>query len=348
MASRFPPAAAGVLMAIGGAEDKLGDKAVLARFVQLAGGSSARLLVVSTASSLSDEITDLYRTVFGELGVTRIDALRPRTREQAEQPAVVAAVERASGIFLTGGNQLRLAMVVGGTAMGRALTEAYLRGAVVAGTSAGASALAEHMVSFGRPGETPRQRMGQLAGGLGLLPGVVVDQHFGQRNRIGRLLAMVAQSPALLGVGVDEDTAAVIGGDGVLEVIGRGAVTVVDGSNVVSDAYEVRQHRPVLVSGAVLHALPPGYRFDLTERKLLPRLTAIEEGPRRPPRSPRRLAQAIAAEGAEDRAPRRGRRRRLRGGVKSEAGTPGADGHTEPSGSPPVDSHPAAGEEASR
>src|SRR6266540_727521 len=312
MASRFPPAAAGVLMAIGGAEDKLGDKAVLARFVQLAGGSSARLLVVSTASSLSDEITDLYRTVFGELGVTRIDALRPRTREQAEQPAVVAAVERASGIFLTGGNQLRLAMVVGGTAMGRALTEAYLRGAVVAGTSAGASALAEHMVSFGRPGETPRQRMGQL------------------------------------GVGVDEDTAAVIGGDGVLEVIGRGAVTVVDGSNVVSDAYEVRQHRPVLVSGAVLHALPPGYRFDLTERKLLPRLTAIEEGPRRPPRSPRRLAQAIAAEGAEDRAPRRGRRRRLRGGVKSEAGTPGADGHTEPSGSPPVDSHPAAGEEASR
>src|SRR6266511_2298238 len=217
-------------------------------------------------------------------------------------PPAAAGVLMASGIFLTGGNQLRLAMVVGGTAMGRALTEAYLRGAVVAGTSAGASALAEHMVSFGRPGETPRQRMGQLAGGLGLLPGVVVDQHFGQRNRIGRLLAMVAQSPALLGVGVDEDTAAVIGGDGVLEVIGRGAVTVVDGSNVVSDAYEVRQHRPVLVSGAVLHALPPGYRFDLTERKLLPRLTAIEEGPRRPPRSPRRLAQAIAAEGAQDRA----------------------------------------------
>src|SRR6266545_4667704 len=290
MASRFPPAAAGVLMAIGGAEDKLGDKAVLARFVQLAGGSSARLLVVSTASSLSDEITDLYRTVFGELGVTRIDALRPRTREQAEQPAVVAAVERASGIFLTGGNQLRLAMV----------------------------------------------------------PGVVVDQHFGQRNRIGRLLAMVAQSPALLGVGVDEDTAAVIGGDGVLEVIGRGAVTVVDGSNVVSDAYEVRQHRPVLVSGAVLHSLPAGYRFDLTERKLLPRLTALEEGPRQQPRSPRRLAQAIAAEGAEDRAPRRGRRRRSRGGLESEAGTQLSDGHAEPSGSLPVDSHPPAGEEASR
>jgi cyanophycinase len=293
-------------MAIGGAEDKLGDKAVLARFVRLAGGGSARVLIVSTASSLGDEITDLYRTVFTELGVAEIDALRPRTREQAEQPATAAAVERASGIFLTGGNQLRLAMVVGGTAMGHALTEAYAHGAVVAGTSAGASALADHMVSFGRPGETPRQRMGQLSKGLGLLPGVVVDQHFGERNRIGRLLAMVAQSPALLGVGVDENTAAVIGGDGVLEVIGRGAVTVVDGSNVVSDAYEVHQHRPVLVSGAVLHALPAGYRFDLAARKLLPRPATLDldEHPRR---SPRRLAKAIAAEGAEDRTPRRRR-----------------------------------------
>ena len=310
MASRFPPPAAGVLMAIGGAEDKLGDKAVLARFVELAGGSSARVLIVSTASSLSDEISDLYRTVFAGLGVAEIEAVRPRTREQAEQPAAAAAVERASGVFLTGGNQLRLAMVVGGTAMGRALTKAYAGGAVVAGTSAGASALAEHMVSFGRPGETPRQRMGQLSNGLGLLPGVVIDQHFGQRNRIGRLLAMVAQSPALLGVGIDEDTAAVIGGDGVLLVIGRGAVTVVDGSNVVSDAYEVHQHRPVLVSGAVLHALPPGSRFDLAERKLLPRLTALGPGDQRQRRSPRRLAQAIATEGAADGPHRRRGRRR--------------------------------------
>jgi cyanophycinase len=305
MASRVPAPAAGVLMAIGGAEDKLGDKAVLARFVELAGGASARVLIVSTASSLSGEIADLYRTVFGELGVTTIEAIRPRTREQAEQQAAAAAVGRATGIFLTGGNQLRLAMVVAGTAMGRALAEAHRRGAVVAGTSAGASALAEHMVSFGRPGETPRQRMGQLSSGLGLLPGVVVDQHFGQRNRIGRLLAMVAQSPALLGVGIDEDTAAVVGGDGVLEVIGRGAVTVVDGSNVVSDAYEVRQHRPVLVSGAVLHALPPGSRFDLAGRRLLPRLTTLEPGEARRRRSQRRLAQAIAAEGAADRPPRR-------------------------------------------
>jgi cyanophycinase len=288
MATGFLGSAAGVLMAIGGAEDKLGDKAILARFVEFAGGRDARIVVVSSASSKGEEITDLYRAIFTELGAAEVQSLKALTREQAERPEAAAAIAQASGVFLTGGNQLRLAMVVADTGAGRALTEAYARGAVVAGTSAGASALAEHMVAFGRPGETPRQRMGQLSAGLGLLPGVVIDQHFGQRNRIGRLLSLVAQSPGLLGVGVDEDTAAVIGPDSVLEVMGRGAVTVVDGSNVVSDAYEVHQHRPILVSGAVLHSLPPGYRFDLAKRILLPRLKALGGGAgrqrRRPPR----------------------------------------------------------------
>jgi cyanophycinase len=288
MATGFLGSAAGVLMAIGGAEDKLGDKAILARFVELAGGRDARIVVVSSASSKGEEITDLYRAIFTELGAAEVESLKALTREQAERPEAAAAIAQASGVFLTGGNQLRLAMVVADTGAGRALTEAYARGAVVAGTSAGASALAEHMVAFGRPGETPRQRMGQLSAGLGLLPGVVIDQHFGQRNRIGRLLSLVAQSPGLLGVGVDEDTAAVIGPDSVLEVMGRGAVTVVDGSNVVSDAYEVRQHRPILVSGAVLHSLPPGYRFDLAKRTLLPRLKALGGGAGRRRRPPRR------------------------------------------------------------
>jgi cyanophycinase len=290
MATGFLGSAAGVLMAIGGAEDKLGDKAILARFVALAGGPDARIVVVSSASSEGEQVTDRYRAIFTELGAAEVASLHALTREQAERPEAAAAIGRASGVFLTGGNQLRLAMVVADTAAGRALAEVYASGAVVAGTSAGASALAEHMVAFGRPGETPRQRMGQLSAGLGLLPGVVIDQHFGQRNRIGRLLALVAQSPGLLGVGVDEDTAAVIGPDGVLEVMGRGAVTVVDGSGVVSDAYEVRQHRPILVSGAVLHSLPPGYRFDLAKRTLLPRLTALGGSGRPRRRPPRRVA----------------------------------------------------------
>jgi len=190
---------------------------------------------------------------------------------------------------MTGGNQLRLSMVVAGTRLGAALLDAHRRGVVVGGTSAGASALSSHMVAFGGPGEVPKQRLAHMAAGLGLLPGAVIDQHFTQRNRLGRLLLLVAESPSQLGIGIDEDTAAVVTPDGVLEVLGKGTVTVVDGARAQSDAFEVRARRPVLVSGVVLHALPPGYRFDLAARVLLPRLQAVPgAGRRRAAPRPRR------------------------------------------------------------
>ena len=122
------------------------------------------------------------------------------------------------------------------------------------------------MVAFGASGGTPKQRMAQIAAGLGLLPGVIVDQHFQQRNRLGRLLALIAQNPSLLGMGIDEDTAGVIGPDHVMEVIGRRSITVVDGSGSETDAWEVRGHRPMMISNVVLHSLPAGYRFDLRRR----------------------------------------------------------------------------------
>jgi cyanophycinase len=269
---------AGVLMAIGGAEDKLGNRAILSRFVQLAGGDRARVVVLASASSLGEEITGLYEQVFTELGAAEVRSLRPRTREEAEAAGPAGAVAGATGVFMTGGNQLRLSMVVAGTRLGAALLDTHRRGAVVGGTSAGASALSSHMVAFGGPGEIPKQRLAHMAAGLGLLPGAVIDQHFTQRGRIGRLLLLVAESPSQLGIGIDEDTAAVIAPDGVLEVLGKGTVTVVDGTRAQSDAFEVRARRPVLVSGAVLHALPPGYRFDLGARALLPRLQAIGPG----------------------------------------------------------------------
>jgi cyanophycinase len=216
--------------------------------------------------------------VFAELGAAEVRSLRPRTREEAEAAGPAEEVTRATGVFMTGGNQLRLSMVVAGTRLGAALLDAHRRGAVVGGTSAGASALSAHMVAFGGPGEVPKQRLAHMAAGLGLLPGAVIDQHFTQRGRMGRLLLLVAESPSQLGIGVDEDTAAVITPDGVLEVLGKGTVTVVDGTRAQSDAFEVRARRPVLVSGVVLHALPPGYRFDLGARVLLPRLQAIGAG----------------------------------------------------------------------
>jgi cyanophycinase len=134
------------------------------------------------------------------------------------------------------------------------------------------------MIAFGASGATPKHRMAQIAAGLGLLPGVIVDQHFQQRNRLGRLLSLIAQNPSLLGLGVDEDTAGVVGPDSIMEVIGRGSVTVVDGAASETDAWEIRGHRPLMISGVVLHSLPAGYRFDLRRRTRVatPHLTSIQ------------------------------------------------------------------------
>jgi cyanophycinase len=136
------------------------------------------------------------------------------------------------------------------------------------------------MIAFGASGLTPKQRMAQISAGLGLLPGVIIDQHFQQRNRLGRLLTLVAQNPSLLGIGIDEDTAGIVTPDMVLEVIGRGSVTIVDGTAAETDAWEVSGHRPLMISNVVMHSLPAGYRFDLRRRVRMatPALRAISGG----------------------------------------------------------------------
>jgi cyanophycinase len=269
--------AGGPVMVIGGAEDKFRDKQILARFAKLAGGPEGHVVVISTASSLGEEATDRYRALFAELGIVRVTGLRPEEREEADDPAVTGPLRDATGVFLTGGNQSRLTQVVGGTRLGDGIANAHDRGAVLAGTSAGASAMASHMVAFGQSGSTPKNRMVQLSAGLGILQGLVIDQHFEQRGRIGRLLALVAQSPALLGLGIDEDTCAIVHADKTLNVIGKGAVTIVDGRNVRSDAYRGKGYRPMMVSGAILHSLPSGYWFDLRSRDLLAGPGALNE-----------------------------------------------------------------------
>ena len=254
-------------MIIGGAEDKVRDRVILSRFVALAGGSAATIAVISTASSLGLEAGERYRAVFAELGVRKVRPLHTVTRPQANDEAATRAVHDATGVFLTGGNQLRLSSTIGGTRLADAILDRFRHGAVVAGTSAGASAMSSHMIAFGASGATPKHRMAQIAAGLGLLPGVIVDQHFQQRNRLGRLLSLIAQNPSLLGLGVDEDTAGVVGPDHVMEVIGRGSITVVDGATSETDAWEIHGHRPLMISGVVLHSLPAGYRFDLRRRE---------------------------------------------------------------------------------
>jgi cyanophycinase len=267
----------GPVMVIGGAEDKLGERVILSRFVQLAGGHQARIAVISTASSLGDAATELYRQIFARVGVGKVTGLRPETREEANDPRTVEALEDVTGIFMTGGNQLRLSSVIGGTKLGAAILDAHGRGVVVAGTSAGASAVATHMMAFGSSGATPKHRMANVSVGLGLVVNVVIDQHFEQRTRLGRLLAVVAQSPSLIGLGLDEDTAAIIDANDVLEVIGRGSVTIVDGTDVITDAFQTTGHKPMMVSNARLHSLPSGYRFDLRARRVLPLVVARNE-----------------------------------------------------------------------
>ncbi|MGH2406631.1 MAG: cyanophycinase [Candidatus Limnocylindrales bacterium] len=269
--------AEGHVMVIGGAEDKVRERVILNRFVALAGGHDARVAVISTASSLGAAAGELYRRVFTELGCNSVVTVHATTRAEANDDAMARLVRRATGIFLTGGNQLRLSATIGGTRLAQAILERHREGAVVAGTSAGASAMSSHMMAFGASGGSPRQRMAQMAAGLGVLPGVIVDQHFEQRNRLGRLLAIIAQNPSLLGIGVDEDTAGVVDPDGVLEVIGRRSVTIIDGSGADTDAWEVPAHKPIMVSNVVLHSLPAAYRFDLRRRVRLagPKLTVL-------------------------------------------------------------------------
>jgi cyanophycinase len=270
----------GHLIVIGGAEDKIRDRVILSRFVALAGGSEARIAVVATASSFAFEVGERYREVFTDLGAARVDPILAQARPAANDDTHAGLVDGATGIFLTGGNQLRLSSTIGGTRLSRAIEERHRAGAVVAGTSAGASALSTHMIAFGASGLTPKQRMAQISAGLGLLPGVIIDQHFQQRNRLGRLLTLVAQNPSLLGIGIDEDTAGVVTPDLVLEVIGRGSVTIVDGTAAETDAWEVSGHRPLMISNVVMHSLPAGYRFDLRRRVRMatPALRAISGG----------------------------------------------------------------------
>ena len=268
----------GSVIIIGGAEDKVRDRVILSRFASLAGGRDATVAVISTASSLGLEAGERYQQVLGALGVPRVRTIHAVTRAQANHDSVAVALRDTTGIFMTGGNQLRLSSTIGGTRLADAVLDQFRKGAVVAGTSAGASAMSSHMIAFGASGATPKHRMANIAAGLGVLPGVIVDQHFQQRNRLGRLLSLIAQNPSLLGLGVDEDTAGVVGPDHVMEVIGRGSITVVDGAGSETDAWEVHGHRPLMISGVVLHSLPAGYRFDLRrrERIVAPTLHALQ------------------------------------------------------------------------
>jgi cyanophycinase len=262
------PATGGPLMAIGGAEDKLDDKVILSSFAHYAGGKKARIAIVPTASSIEDAGIR-YKAIFLGMGVEAAEVVYIGSRDDANADQQIEALNEASGIFLTGGNQVRLSVLIGGTRFEETVRRKHREGAVIAGTSAGASILSAHMIAGGAGGAVPKQRMAQMVAGFGLISNVIIDQHFRQRNRIGRLLALVATNPGLLGIGIDEDTAAVFHSDGHLDVIGRHSVTIVDGAEMYSDIFRVKGHGEVTISNARLHVLPAGRAFDLNARSMI-------------------------------------------------------------------------------
>lgn len=260
----------GHIIPIGGAEDRYDDRTILRAVVELAGGSDARIAVLPTASRMKDTGAR-YVEVFDELGVADAVALPLAERADGDRQGYVRELERATAIFLTGGDQLRLSTILGGTEVFRTIRRRNAEGVHVAGTSAGAAIVPEHMLAGGGSGPTPRFTLAQLAPGLGLTNRVVVDQHFSERDRLGRLLTAISLNPFLIGLGIDENTAAVIGPDEVLEVVGSGAVTIVDPSEIVHNSVaEARTGDPVSMVGLRVHLLASGGRYDLVDRTASP------------------------------------------------------------------------------
>lgn len=257
----------GYLIPIGGAEDKHVQRLILSRFLELSGGEAARIVVVPAASAMPAEIGATYHQIFTDLKAASVQVLDLRSRTEANDPACIEPLDAATGVFLTGGDQVKLVSLLAGTAFGSRLHARYMGGVTIAGTSAGASALSEHMIAFGRSGARPAQRMVNLAPGLGLINRLLIDQHFRERDRVGRLMAAVAMNPAIIGIGIDEDTALIIGPDHTCTVIGSGSVTIVDGSELdYTDIHSVKQHGPVAVLGMKVHILTSGYHFNIETR----------------------------------------------------------------------------------
>ena len=262
-------ASVGPLLAIGGAEDKFRDRLILRKFVELAGGAGAKIVILPTASGLRDA-GQRYQGIFDEFGAASSCVLQVRSREHAFDERYVGQIQASSGIFMTGGNQVRIAAILGGSDVGRALVDAHKRGVVIAGTSAGASVMTGIMVAGGDLGRTPRANLARMAPGLGLLDDAIIDQHFRQRDRVARLMTMVSYNPGLLGLGIDEDTAALIKADGCIEVLGAGTVLIVDGQQMVSNVHSRRGGSPLNITNATVHFLTSGSRFDRHSRTAYP------------------------------------------------------------------------------
>lgn len=260
----------GFIIPIGGGEDKQKEMRIHSKFVELSGGIDGDIIVIPTASQL-EETGPNYNDIFQRLGAGRVEFLPISSREDCDNPNYIEMLDRATGIFITGGNQLRLSAILGGTGVAKKIRRCNASGIPVAGTSAGASIMSEHMVAGGSSNSSPTENGIILAPGMGLTNAVIIDQHFTERNRLGRLLSAASYNPFLIGLGIDEDTAAFIGPDDVLEVVGSGSVTVVDASKMTfSSMWDAERGAALCLLGLKIDVLGEGCRYDLTQRNAYP------------------------------------------------------------------------------
>ncbi|MDC1287801.1 cyanophycinase [Gammaproteobacteria bacterium] len=260
----------GYVIPIGGAEERTGSMRVLRRFVRLCGGRRARIVIIPTASSLPDT-GDRYIEIFSKIGVKGAVSLPIAERSDADRAEYITELDMATGIFITGGNQLRLSTILGGTLVAQKVRRLNATGVHVAGTSAGAAIMPEHMIAGGSMGLSPQADGVNLAPGLGLTNAIIIDQHFSQRDRLGRLLTAVSYNPFMMGVGIDEDTAIFIAPDQVFEVEGSGSVTIIDPEHLsYSSMDRARKNESLSLLDLKLHILSRGCHFDIHERKPYP------------------------------------------------------------------------------
>ncbi|KPV44642.1 cyanophycinase [Alicyclobacillus ferrooxydans] len=256
----------GPLVIIGGAEDKKGECRILREFLRLGGGRQARVLVMTVATKLPIEVGMDYVEVFKKLGAEDVRTFDVSSRDAANRDSAVEFVRDASCIFFTGGDQLRITKLLGGTRIDAAIHDALRNGTPLGGTSAGASMMSSTMIVDGESETNPRICVVNMAPGMEFMEGAVIDQHFAQRGRLGRLVSAVAQYPHHLGLGIDEDTAVIVEGQH-FRVLGRGAVSVVDAGVLThSNLDSVERDESLALCGIQLHILPDGYGFDLHNR----------------------------------------------------------------------------------
>lgn len=269
---RMPQLTKTAVMIIGGAEDKVHGREILQTFFERAGGRDAYIAIIPCASREPAAIASRYRDIFESMGARTIEVLDIRDRDHGEDPIWKTHVEACSGVFMTGGDQLRLCGLLADTPlMDLVRQRAQLGEITLAGTSAGAAVMGHHMIAGGGSGESPNRSLVDMATGLGIIPDIIVDQHFHNRNRMARLISAISMHPDRCGLGIDEDTCALFEDEGVFQVLGKGTVTVVDpGEATYTNQADIGTDEPISFHNLRVHILTYGDRYDLRHRKSLP------------------------------------------------------------------------------